>query len=60
MGKQSKLFGAGLILVGVGLAGTLGGADHPHRAWPYGGRVVLIGGIVLLFLWLFERERDPS
>jgi hypothetical protein len=43
-----------------GLAVTLGGADHPHRAWPFGGRVVLIVGIVLLVLWLFERDRDPS
>ena len=55
--RQSKLFVLGVILLAIGLAVTLGGSGHPHRVWPFGGRVVLMGGIALLVLWLFERER---
>ncbi len=60
MGRLTKLLGTGLTLAGFGLALTLGGADHPNRAWSAAGRVLLISGIVLFVLWLFQRDRPDA
>jgi hypothetical protein len=58
--KLTKLLGAGLTLASFGLALTLSGADHPNRAWTAAGRVLLVSGIVLFVLWLFQRDRPDA